>query len=158
MRASSVSMLALATLSLVACDRPQDTRIPSVAPEAIKAARNATEPPPLPTKTDVNAAETEAIMRSLVAAPPGQPSKNGPDQGMYVAAQEAAAKAPDTASADQAKKGVLESGKSGEEASTKPQAAELSKSEEASAMPKPGQANDHSNDGPVKSGDAEAKQ
>jgi len=41
-----------------------------------------------------------------------QPLKNGPDQHLYVEAQEAAAKAPDTASADAAKRKVLKEGTS----------------------------------------------
>ncbi len=163
MRTSSVTVLALATLSLVACDRPHDARnarLPSVAPEAVKAAPNATEPPPLGVKTDVDAAETESIMSSIAAGAPAQPDKDGPDQALYVAAQDAAARAPDTASADEAKKRVLDSAKSAEGTEgtpNKPQSAELSKSDESTSMPLPGQANDHSSDASAKSGNAQSK-
>ena len=158
MRILSGSMLVLATISLVACNRPNDTRLPSVTPEAIKAAPNTTEAPPVAINTDVNATDVEAFVKRQPMATPAQPEKDGPDQGLYVAAQEAAAQAPDTATADQAKKRVLEGGGSGERTNaasnpSKPQAAELTKAEEVAGMPKPGQANDHSSEKP---GDAEA--
>ena len=158
MRPSSAWMLALMTMALVACGRPNDTHVSAVTPEAINAATSTTEPPSLPVKTDVNAAEAEAAMKNALSTP-AQPDKDGPDQSLYVAAQDAAAKAPDTASGDEAKKRVLEGGTGGGgmSASNKPQAAELSKSEEVSAMPKPGQANDHSSDGPAKTSAPEAQ-
>jgi hypothetical protein len=148
-------MLVLATISLVACNRPNDTALPSVTPEAIKAAPNTAEAPLVAISTDVKAEEVEAFVKKQGVAAPAQPERDGPDQGLYVAAQEAAAQAPDTASADEAKKRVLEGGGSGERTSnpSKPQAEELTKQEEVAAMPKPGQANDHSSE---KSGDAEA--
>ncbi len=146
MRTAPALALALATLALAACGRPSDTGVPSVAPEAVKAAPDI-EPPPLPVRTDVNAAEAEADMRNVVATR-GQPLKDGPDQALYVAAQEAAAKAPDTASGDEAKKRVREEATSGWSVPAgNPRAAELTKSEEIADMPKPGQANDHSSDG-----------
>lgn len=162
MRISCGALLVLATISLVACNRPDDarlpdTRLPAVTPEAIKAAPNTSEPPPLAVQTDVNVAEVEAFAQKNPTTTKGQPEKDGPDQGLYVNAQEAAAQAADTASADEAKKRVLEAGGNGEStkdasnAPGKPQAEELTKQEEATAMPKPGQANDHSSD---KTGDA----
>lgn len=146
MKTSSTAVLALLTLALVACDRPSDTRVASATPEAIKAAPNTAEPPPLPVKSDVDAAEIEAVMKTMVLSPPSQAPK-GPDQALDVAAQDAAANAPDTASADEAKKRVLEGGTGAEgtnAAPRNPQAAELTKGEEVTEMPKPGQANDHS--------------
>ena len=164
MRFSSASTLVLVTLALAACDRPNDSRMPSVAPAAITAATDTAVPPPLPVRTDVNAAEAEATMKAIAAATPAQPGKDGADQGLYVAAQEAAAQAPQTAAADEAKKRVLEgsaSGERGEQRSSvpdNPQAAELSKSEEVAGMPKPGQVNDHSTDGPQRTDGADARQ
>ena len=157
MRTSSASMLVVVTLALAACDRPNDTRTLSVAPAAIKAATDTAAPSPLPVRTDVNAAEAEATMKGITAATPAQSGKDGADQGLYVAAQEAAAQAPQTAAADEAKKRVLEGGATGESGQSagvpdNPQAAELPKSEEVAGMPKPGQANDHSTDGPQESG------
>jgi hypothetical protein len=157
-------MLVLATLALAACDRPNDARMPSVAPAAVTAATDTAVPPPLPVRTDVNAAEAEATMKSIAAATPAQPGKDGADQGLYVAAQEAAAQAPETAAADEAKKRVLEGGTSGDRGADRasvpdnPQAAELPKSEEVAGMPKPGQVNDHSIDGPQRTGGPDARQ
>ena len=143
-------------MALAACDRPHDNRVPSVAPEAIKGASDTTTPPPLPLVTDVNAAAAETQSKALAKDVPPQPSKDGANQAVNVAAQEAAAKASDTGSGDEARKQVVESGKSGEgasegsNASNKAPGDELTKSEETSAMPKPGQANDHSTLAPEK--------
>jgi hypothetical protein len=131
-------------MALAACDRPRDNSVPSVAPEAIKGASNATTPPPLPLNTDVNAAAIESESKSIAKDIPPQPDKDGANQALNVAAQDAAAKASDTALGDAATKQVTESGARGEGASNKAPGDELTKSEEASAMPKPGQANDHS--------------
>jgi hypothetical protein len=137
-------------MALAACDRPQDNRVPSVTPEAIKGASNTTIPPPLPLVADVDAATAETQSKSLAKDVPPQADKDGANQAVNVAAQDAAAKASDTASGDEARKQVVESGKSGQgagegsNASNKAPGDELTKSEEGSAMPKPGQANDHS--------------
>ena len=117
MRTSSALMFVLVTILLLSCNRADDTRMTSVAPETAKGAVSAAEPPPAAVRTDVNAAEVEEFMKARPAATPAEPEKNGPDQRLYVAAQDAAARAPDTASADQAKKSALESETSGERTS-----------------------------------------
>jgi len=154
MRTSSVLLLlAGSTVVLAACDRPSDQQLqpnPSVASESIKAAPNNVTAPPLPINTDVNAAAAENQSNSLGRDVPSQPDKNGADQSVNVAAQDAAAKSPDTASADAAKNKVVEDGENGSNTggtnknSYASQGDELTKGEENSAMPKPGQANDHS--------------
>ena len=154
MRASSVLfLLAGSTFILAACDRPSDQRLephPSVSSAAIKAAPDNVTPPPLPLNTDVNAAVAENQSKSLGKELPSQPDKDGANQATNVAAQDAAAKAPDTASGDEARKQVLESASAqggseeGNVSGKKPPGDELTKSEESTAMPTPGQANDHS--------------
>jgi len=144
MRTSTVLLLAGVALGLAACDRPSDHSVPSVAPEAIKGSTNTEMPPPMPLSTDVNAPVAENQSKSLAKDVPPQPDKDGANQGVNVAAQDAAAKAPDTASGDAAMKQVKESASEGRNASNKPPGDELTKSEETSEMPKPGQANDHS--------------
>ena len=145
--ASAVALAGLA-LALTGCDRPTDSRGSSVAPEAIKAAPN-TAQPPLPVNTDVDAAVAETQMKSIAPGRPGQSDNDGADQALNVAAQNAAANAPDTASGDEAKKRVVESGASGSGSTAAKSGKggpgdELTAGEEATAMPKPGQANDHS--------------
>ena len=143
-RVASASVLAGLTLALAACDRPSDNRVPSVAPEAIKAAPSAASQPPLPVKTDVNAAVAEADMKNIAPSLPSQPDKDGANQEANVAAQDAAARSPDTASGDEAKKRAVESGTTGSKSDKGGPGDELTRSEESTAMPKPGQANDHS--------------
>jgi hypothetical protein len=156
MRTSTALVVAAVTMALAACDRPHDNQAPSVAPEAIKGASNTTPPPPLPLNTDVNAATAETASKSMPNDVPPQPDKGGANEALSVAAQDAAAKASDTASGDEAKKGVVASGKSdqvagkGGSGGNKAPGDELTKSEESSAMPKPGQANDHSTLAPAK--------
>jgi len=142
-RIASASMLAGLALALAACDRPNDNRMSAVAPEAIKTAPSAT-PAPLPVKTDVDAAVAEADMKNIAPGPPSQPDKDGANQDVNVAAQDAAARSPDTASGDEAKKRVVESAATGSKSDKGGPADELTRSEESTAMPKPGQANDHS--------------
>jgi hypothetical protein len=143
-RVASMSVLAGLTLALAACDRPNDNRVPSAAPEAIKAAPNTAAQPPLPVKTDVNAAVAEADMKNIAPASPAQADKDGANQDVNVAAQDAVARSPDTASGDEAKKRVVESGTTGGKSDKGGPADELTRSQESAAMPKPGQANDHS--------------
>lgn len=143
-RVAGTSVLAGLALALAACDRTNDNRVPSVAPEAIKAAPNAVAPSPLPLNTDVNAAVAEADMKRIAPAPPSQPAKDGANQDVNVAGQDAAARSPDTASGDEAKKRAVESGMTGGKSDKGGPADGLTRSEESIAMPKPGQANDHS--------------
>jgi|ERR1051326_7242916 hypothetical protein len=70
---------------------------------------------PIPPNANAAAPGTnasEAFANEHLDPLPKQPPKNGPDQHLYVEAQEAAAKAPDTASADAAKREVLKEGMS----------------------------------------------
>jgi len=55
---------------------------------------------------------SEAFAKEQLEPPPKQAPKDGADQHLYVEAQDAAAKAPDTASADAAKREVLKEGSS----------------------------------------------
>lgn len=150
MRTSSMLFLiAGSTFVLAACDRPSDQRLEPHASASIKEAPNNVTPPPLPLSTDVNAAVAENESKSLGKDIPPQADKDGASQALNVAAQDAAAKAPDTASADAAKTKVVEEGQAGSETSPKTnsyasQGDELTKGEENSSMPTPGQVNDHS--------------
>lgn len=104
----------------------------------------------------VLAAVALAASAELAAAMPSQPSKDGPDQHMYVEAQWAAARAPDTALADAEKQRVLDayarkngavqapSGTARDTASNNPRHGTLTKGEESTSMPKAGQVNNHS--------------
>lgn len=154
MRTSSMLLLlAGSTVVLAACDRPSAPQLqpnPSVSSEAIKAAPDNVTPPPMAISTDVNATAAENESKSLGKDTASQPDKDGADQSVNVSAQDAAAKAPDTASADAAKNKVVEDGHNGSKTgqgtsnSYASQGDELTKGEESSQMPKPGQVNDHS--------------
>src|SRR5262249_36236208 len=140
--------LAGLALALTACDVPADRRAAtpgaSAPPQAIKEATNSTAPPPLPVVTDVDAATAAKQIKSSTAPQTAQPDKDGADQALNVAAQDAAAKAPDTATGDEAKKQVVESGTTAAKSDSGGPSDELSPADESAKMPKPGQANDHS--------------
>ena len=85
-----------------------------------------------------------ASMKNIAPALSPQPDKDGANQDVNVAAQDAAARSPDTASGDEAKKRAVESGTTGSKSDKGGPGDELTRSEESTAMPKPGQANDHS--------------
>ena len=146
---------------LAACG--QDDRTTSVPRGADAAAATVGEPSgpsaaPAPAERGPVAANANTMApgtdASLVLATPRSPTESmAPDNDPRLAerAQEAAARAPDTASADAAKRGVLESAATRSDATPARNAQEgadrketLTKGEEKNAMPKPGQANDHS--------------
>src|SRR5215831_9613919 len=121
MKSTHLIALTAVLLALGSCDRPDANRTasgsesPTVRPSAAPA------PPqrgPIPGNANTMAPGTDASVAmqngSLQKRVP-QPSKGGTaeDQHRYVQAQQAAAMAPDTASADAAKQKVLEKGAGG---------------------------------------------
>ncbi|HEX6136313.1 MAG TPA: hypothetical protein VF059_01535 [Casimicrobiaceae bacterium] len=169
MKTSTAWVLAGVTIALAACNSPDKNRTTSVPPgvsnpTALTAPIVTPSAPPAPAERgpippNANAAApgTNAALAfadaGSTSAAPLPPSKGGAQkaQALHVEAQEAAAKAPDTASADAAKEGVL----GGETAPGKvatardtpennPRHGALTKAEETSAMPKAGQVNNHS--------------
>jgi hypothetical protein len=114
-------VIAIAAIALVSACGQRDTSQASSANPAFKVAwGGAVQPAPPergPIPPNANAAApgtnaSEAFANEHLEPLPKQPLKNGPDQHLYVEAQEAAAKAPDTASADAAKREVLNEGTS----------------------------------------------
>lgn len=118
-------VLILATIALLSACAQRDTSHASNANSASKVEASDLIPPAVPPAPpergpippDANAAApgtnaSEAFAHEHLDPLPKQPLKTGPDQHLYVEAQEAAAKAPDTASAVAAKREVLEAGKS----------------------------------------------
>ena len=168
MKSSTVLVLAAATLALAACNRPDVNRATSTPP-GVSNPTALTEPlvtlsaPPAPAERgpippNANAAAPGTDASIAFADTPAHakanlpPSKGGPPdaQARAVDAQEAAAKAPDTASADAAK--LAMNGQptgSGSGATARDSAANnprhaLTAEEASSQMPKAGQANNHS--------------
>ena len=172
----SVNALAIATLALgvVACDRARTDTSASADPstsvvsqlDQSVGARPVIVPPappergPIPPNANAAAPGTDASLafagKTLedLALPPEKGGLPG-EQHVTVAAQDAAAKVPDTTSADAAKREVRENATSDEERSSgsadmsrdisaSAPHAELTPGEEANSMPKAGQANDHS--------------
>ena len=120
-------MLALLTLTLVACDRPNDTRVASVTP-----APNTAEPPPLPVKSDGDTAEVEAVMKTIALSPPFRPLKDGTaENGIGRRSEEARARRRYRRGRDE-RCPLQRSGRGPHE------------KQEVANMPKRGQANDHS--------------
>ena len=124
MKSSIVIALATVALALSACGQRDTTQASSVhrpfgvnAPGLIPPAVPPAPPERGPVPPNANAAApgtdaSEAFANEHLEPLPKQPPKGGPDQHLYVEAQEAAAKAPDTASADAAKREVLKEGAS----------------------------------------------
>lgn len=118
MKSSIVIALATVAFALSACGHRDTTQTSSVNPSFRVNASDAVPPAPPergPIPANANAAApgtnaSEAFAKEHVEDAPKQPSKGGPDQHLYVEAQEAAVKAPDTASADAAKRAVLKQG------------------------------------------------
>jgi hypothetical protein len=177
------SLIALAvagaTFAMAACNAPDRDRTTSI-PRTVAAAatlqdptegRNAPaaprdlSPPPVNANKVAPGTDSEAAFadKPNYKDPVAQPDKDGAleDQHRAVMAQDAAAKAPDTASADAAKNAVM-SGKEAADTSTpgvsssksadestrttndKPRQGALTKDEEVNQLPKEGQANSHS--------------
>jgi hypothetical protein len=123
MKASIVIGIAAIAL-LSACGQRDTSQASSVNP-AFEADSSDLVPPavppahpergPIPPNANAAAPGTnasEAFANEHLDPLAKQSPKNGPDQHIYVEAQEAAAKAPDTASADAAKREVLKEGTS----------------------------------------------
>jgi hypothetical protein len=98
-----------------------------------------------------NASVAFAQEPGTVKAAPAAPAKGAPleAQARAVDAQEAAAKAPTTAAADEAKAGVAASGlrvdgTGTDTSANSPRHGTLTKAEESTQMPKAGQANNYS--------------
>src|SRR5215472_9817272 len=116
MRSQSLIVLAAVALMLSACGQRDTSHTSSVNPSFQANASDALPPAPPergPIPPNANAAApgtnaSEAFANEHLEPLPSQPLKNGPDQGLFVEAQEAAAQAPDTASADAAKREVLQ--------------------------------------------------
>src|ERR1051326_3526543 len=117
---SSIVIAIAATALLSGCGQRDTSHASSVNP-AFKADASYAVPPappergPIPPNANAAAPGTnasEAFANEHLEPLPKQPPKDGPDQHLYVEAQEAAAKAPDTASADAAKREVLKEGMS----------------------------------------------
>src|SRR5215831_10195339 len=117
---SSIVIAIAATALLSACGQRDTSRASSVNPAFKVDAPDALPPAPPergPISPNANAAApgtnaSEAFANEHLEPLPRQPLKDGPDQHLYVEAQEAAVKAPDTASADAAKREVLKEGTS----------------------------------------------
>jgi|SRR6516165_1339921 hypothetical protein len=114
-------VIAIAAIALLsACGQRDASHASSVNPVFKVDASDALPPAPPehgPIPPDANAAApgtsaSEAFANEHLEPLPKQPLKDGPGQQLYVEAQEAAAKAPDTAAADAAKREVLKEGTS----------------------------------------------
>ncbi|HUH92601.1 MAG TPA: hypothetical protein VL742_05570 [Casimicrobiaceae bacterium] len=114
-------VIAIAAIALLsACGQGETSHASSVNP-AFRVAASGLAPPappergPIPPNANAAAPGTnasKAFANEHLDPLPKQPLKDGPVQHLYVEAQEAAAKAPDTASADAAKREVLKEGTS----------------------------------------------
>jgi hypothetical protein len=159
--------LAAVTLALTACNRTDTNRTTSVPP----AVNTTSVMQPLVTPSAPPAsADRGPVAASANAAAPGtnaalafaneQGAKTAPakatagpqQEAVAVNAQEAAAKAPDTAAADAAKDdakqgataGLRTPGTGTETSANEPRHGDLTKAEESNQMPKAGQANNYS--------------
>jgi hypothetical protein len=153
--------LASAVFALAACDRTDNANRAAQAPAPTERASVATTPPRFDgapadpnafgARLDPKVAFNEAPKSSL---PPGKGGSAEAQEANF-AANWAAAKAPDTASADKAKQEVLEQHAreqgAGKQAPTakdtsanNPRHGAMTQGEESSSMPKAGQVNNHS--------------
>jgi hypothetical protein len=117
----SSMVIAIVPIALLSACGQRDTSHASSVNPAFKVDTGDAVPPappergPIPPNANAAAPGTnasEAFAKKHLEPLPKQPLKDGPDQHLYVKAQEAAAKAPDTASADAAKREVLKEGTS----------------------------------------------
>jgi hypothetical protein len=169
MKPSNTLMLASITLALAACNSADQNRTTSV-PAGVAHPTPLNEPslgrsaPPAPPErgpVPANANATAPGTNATVAfdnaneqtMPKNLPSKGGApqSQAQAVNAQQEAAKAPDTAAADAAKKdamsggnGLRTPGTTQDTAANNPRHGTLTPAEESSQMPKAGQANNYS--------------
>jgi hypothetical protein len=126
MKPPSPIILVAVVLVLGACGQ-RDTNHTSSANPAFQANASDALPPappergPIPPNANAAAPGTnasEAFAKEQLEPAPKQAPKDGADQHLYVEAQDADAKAPDTASADAAKREVLKEGSEGSSKST----------------------------------------
>ena len=163
------SLIALAvvgaTFSVAACNAPDNNDRTTSIPRTVSAASTIQDPtagysaPPAqrelgPPPADANKAAPGTDSEAAFANRPN--FKDAPDekdkgdsaeeQHLAVKAQDAAAKSPDTASADEAKKAVMAEGASdsGQASAGGPRSGTLTKDEEVKQLPKEGQVNNHS--------------
>lgn len=168
MRTENLLVLAGVSLALAACNNPDPNRTTSVPagvqnPTAIVAPITTPSAPPAPPErtpvapnANTMAPGTNATIAFANAneqtSGPGQPSKGGVPQrqSQAVNAQEAAAKAPDTAAADKAKQEAVSGngermpGTARDTAANQPRHGTLTPKEESTQMPKAGQVNNYS--------------
>ena len=169
MKTSTITLALVGmTFALTACNRPDTNRTTSIptgvdrvatvqdAPTGLSAPPAPPERGPVP--PDANAAAPGTNASAALANEPTLKDATLPkdtgdsanDQRVAVQAQDAAAKAPDTASADAAKNAVMGSnatGMSGTARDTEannPRSGTLTKEEEVNQMPKAGQGDNHS--------------
>jgi hypothetical protein len=173
MKTSSITLTLVGmTLVLTACNRPDTDRTTSIPSGVDKVATTQYEPsglsaPPAPPDRSpvppeanaaapgTNAAEAMAKQPNLKDINPDKVTgDSASDQRVATQAQEAAVKAPDTASADAAKKQVMDSNASGntpgasetarDSDANSPRHGTVTKEEEDKQLPKAGQVNNHS--------------
>ena len=103
---------------------------------------------PIAPNANTMAPGTDASMAFATPRKSAEGTEPDNDPQLAARAQDAAARSPDTASADAAKQAVLQGAAQGPGTGAPPNAqdsnATLSKGQESNAMPTPGQANDHS--------------
>ena len=169
MTKSNLLVLAGVSLALAACNNGDPNRTTSVPagvnnPTAVVAPITTPSAPPAPAERTPVAANANTMAPGTnatvaFASPDEQlagaslPSKGGAPQRQEIAvdAQQAAAKAPDTAEADKAKKetmsggnGAQMSGTAEDTAANHPRHGTLTAKEESTQMPKAGQVNNYS--------------
>jgi len=162
-------MIVATSAVLAACnqaDTNRTTKAPPgvVGPTAVQQPLTTPSAPAAPAMRDPVAPNANAVAPGTSASmafanepdlknAPAQPSKGGAPEAQTrtVDAQEAAAKAPDTASADAAKASVLTGndglrvpGTGSETSANEPRHGNVTKAEESVQMPKAGQTNNHS--------------
>jgi hypothetical protein len=169
MKTSTLPLALIAmTLGLTACNRPDNDRTTSI-PRGVAAAASVQDPtaglgaPPAPPErgpipTNANAAAPGTDATAAFAkepglkdpAPPKDIGASADEQQLSSRALDAAVKEPDTASADAAKKAVIDSNTSDtsetarDTDANRPRSSTLSNDEEVNQLPKAGQVNNHS--------------
>ena len=167
MKVSTAVIVAATTAALAACNPPDANRT-TKAPPGVNQPTAMMEPLVSPSAPPAPAMRTPVAASANTVAPgtdakgafsneediaPGAPKKSYPmapnAAAVAVEAQEAAAKAPDTAQADAAKnqietKGLRTPGTGTETSANSPRHGALTKEEESTQMPKAGQTNNYS--------------
>ena len=156
------------TFALTACNRPDTDRTTSI-PRGVDAATTLQDPTaglnappappergPIPPNANAAAPGTDATVAFAKEpdlkdpAPPKDTGASVDEEQLADKALDAAVKAPDTASADAAKKAVMAESTSGasemarDTEANRPRSSTLTKDEEVNQLPKAGQVNNHS--------------